>query len=1691
MVDSAAQARRELLRLMLSAAPEPPAPTRPAGGLPTSAAQRRLWFLDQLNGPNSAYNVPFALRLRGPLVPDALWGALDDLVARHEVLRTDLVADEDDEVRQEVRPPAPLPRAVETVAGEDVEARIAREAARPFRLDGEPLLRALLLRVADDEHHLVLNLHHVVTDGWSETVLFRELGVLYSARALGRAADLPPAAQYADYAVWEAGQAGGPVFEAQLAHWRDRLSGHLGEAGIPTDRPRPLRASTLGANVPVPAPADLRARLRSSLGGASLFTGVLTALAVLLHRYGGRDRVVVGVPVINRTREDWESALGFFANTVALRLDLSDNPSLGAVADRVTAETLDALSHQHVPFDRVVDALDAHREAGMNPVFQVMCSVNEVTAPPELVGLEPTLRSLDNDTAKFDVEFAVEFSGDHVDCRFEYATDLFDRPTVEALARHYRLVLDALLADPSTRVGDLVLATEAEATAVLDGEPVVLRDRYGAPVPVGVPGRAGDRTARLRRDGVVELLAEPDSAGAHGSAALDGDGPDGGGPAAGVLAEPVTPTERALAAIWEEVLGLARVGRDQHFFRGGGGDSMLATKVVVRVRRLWSVRVTVRQMLQHPVLSDLAAHIDSLAPRALPQAPAVEPGPVADTPLSHAQQRLWFLEQLEPGGSAYTIAELLDVTGPLRADALERALNAVVARHDALRTTVAEVDGVPLQRVAPSVVVALPVVDHTSPERALREAWRQADRPFDLAAGPLVRATLHRVGPERHLLALSWHHLVFDGWSQDLFLRELGAFYARETGADVPVPPAPAVQYADYARWQRASLRDAELTRLHDYWSAALADAPTLLELPTDRPRPATRGTAGSSRDLLLDAELARGLRDVARHHGVTPYLVLFAAFNALLARHTGSEDLVVGGTTANRDTPEVEGVIGLFVNTLALRTDLSGNPAFGELTARVRDTVTGAYAHQELPFEQVVELLRVERSPSRTPLFQVLFDYQENSWSELELPGLEVRRARGEDSSAMFDLTLVVIAGPDGLHCDLQYATDLFDEGTALRLLARWEALLRSVVRTPDARLHELELLPPDERALVTGTWCSPRAVDRAPGLVPERVAAVPPDATALVRGARSMTYGELNDRAARLAARLAGLGVGRGDRVLVCAPRGFDYVVASLAAMRAGAAYLPLDAATPAARVAHVVARSTPKAVLVTPGTRGLVEHPAVLEIGADHGVPPAPIVPVGPGDAAYVIHTSGSTGTPKGVQLDHGGLAHRVDWYTADCGLTARDRVSQIAGTAFDVSVLEIWTALSAGARLHLADDDTTASGEHAVRWLAEHRVTVAFLPTPLCELALDLPWPEDSPLRVLTTGGAALRKRPRPDAPFTLLNLYGPAEATVVAVSAAITPDGPRVPPIGVPVPGARALVLDRHLNPVGVGVPGDLHLGGVGVANGYVGRPDLTADRFGPDPLGGGDRLYRTGDLARWLPDGTLEYLGRLDDQVQLRGFRVEPGEIAAVLLAHPDVADAVVVAREEPGVGTFLVAYVVPAAGPDGAGPDGAGPDGAGPDGAGAMPEAANALRAHLATQLPDYMVPTTTVFLPELPLNRSGKVDRAALPVPTRGGVDHVPPRDDLEAAVAGIWRELLRVDRVGVHDDFFALGGHSLLATKVVSRIRSELSVSLPVRQLFETGTVARLAAVLADARAEPGAGEPAVVRRERRLHRPPVNP
>ncbi|MET0395230.1 MAG: non-ribosomal peptide synthase/polyketide synthase, partial [Longimicrobiaceae bacterium] len=1148
---------------------------------------------------------------------------------------------------------------------------------------------------------------------------------------------------------------------------------------------------------------------------------------------------------------------------------------------------------------------------------------------------------------------------------------------------------------------------------------------------------------------------------------------------------PRTPTEELLAGIWAEVLGLERVGVEASFFELGG-HSLLATQVVARARFAFGVELPLRALFEAPTVAALAGRVEALlADGEGTQAPPLValPRDGAPLPLSFAQQRLWFLDRLAPGSAAYAMPFALRLRGPLDARALERGLAELVRRHETLRTVLVPLPGGgAAQSILPPAPPPLPRVDLAGLPAPAREAETRrlaaADsaRPFDLERGPLLRATRIRLAADEHVLLFALHHVVSDGWSMGVLVAEVSALYeAFARGEPSPLPELE-VQYADFAAWQRRWLDGEVLARQLDYWRGRLAGAPPVLTLPTDRPRPAVPGERGDHRALEVPAEVARGLRALARREGATLFAVLLAAWQLLLARWADEDDVVVGSPVANRTRLELEPLIGFFVNTLALRTDLSGDPTLRELVGRARETVLGAQAHQDLPFERLVEEVAPERSLDHSPLFQVAFALQNTERAELRMGPLAVASLDAGPEPAKFDLSLTLAEEGDRLEGVLAFRAELFDAATAERLLERFGGVLALLADDPEHRVSGFDLLLPAERALLRAEWDASARPRPASPPVHELAAAHArraPDAPALVAAAGTLTYGALLRRADALAARLRALGVGVEARVALCLERGPELAVAALAVVRAGAAYVPIDPAYPAERIAFLLADSAAAAVLTTaalavrvqafPGEIVVVDENddaeaqealpqnwgRVAALRPPGGGPPADAsaIPVDPDNAAYVVYTSGSTGRPKGVVVTHGALLNLVRWHLDAFGVTAADRATLLAGPGFDASVWELWPYLAAGAALHPVEDEDTRTGPVALRdFMLARGVTIAFAPTPLAEGLLGVEWPADAPLRTLLTGGDALRARPAPGLPFALVNDYGPTETAVVATSGPVDPagDGAGAPDVGRAIDNARTYVLDRWLHPAPPGVPGELCVGGAGVARGYLGRPELTAERFLPDPFTGepGARMYRTGDRVRRLAGGRFEFLGRADAQVKIRGIRVEPGEVEAVLAAAPGVREAAVTVRRGGAGEARLAGYV------------------AAREGAEVAPAG---LREWLRARLPEHMVPSTLTVLDALPLTANGKLDRGALPAPIgeEDGRTRAAPRTPTEEVLAGIWAEVLELDRVGTHTGFFDLGGHSLLATRVVSRIREAFGVELPLRVLFEAPTVAGLAA------------------------------
>jgi amino acid adenylation domain-containing protein len=1133
---------------------------------------------------------------------------------------------------------------------------------------------------------------------------------------------------------------------------------------------------------------------------------------------------------------------------------------------------------------------------------------------------------------------------------------------------------------------------------------------------------------------------------------------------------PRNPVEEMLAQIWAQVLKLEQVGIHDNFFTLGG-HSLLATQLVSRIRNTFKVELPLRSLFAAATVAQLARAIEQLQQQDLElTAPPILPRTEnAELPLSFAQQRLWFLEQLQPNSELYNIPLALRIVGTLNIAALEQSLIEIIARHEALRTNFITVNGQATQVIQTQTNWTLSIVElqhlSTSEQEIVAQqlAQQQALQPFDLATQVLVRATLIVLSQTEYVLSVCMHHIVSDDWSISIFVQELATLYnAYSQGQFSPLTPLP-IQYADFAMWQRQWLvGDVQQNQL-SYWQQQLANAPTLLSLPTDRPRPAVQTFAGAHQKFELSLELTDKLIQLSQQQGVTLFMTLLAAFDTLLYRYTGQSDILVGTPIANRNHSEIEGLIGFFVNTLVMRTDLSENPSFSSLLTRVREMALGAYAHQDLPFEMLVEVLQPERNLSHTPLFQVMFVLQNAPMSEVELSGLTISDLPTESVTAKFDLTLVIGNTATGLVGVWEYNTDLFDPSTIARMLGHFVTLLEAIVANPQARIGELPLLREVERQQLLVEWNSTQTdypSDKCIHQLFEQQVARTPDAVAVVFDNQQLTYSELNCRANQLAHHLKSLGVDADVLVGLCIERSPLMIVGMLGILKAGGAYVPLDPEYPQARLSFMLEDTQVKVLLTQHNlVESLPQHQAHVICLDTQGQ----IISLANQDnlnstlsaenLSYVIYTSGSTGTPKGVAVTHQAV-NRLVFNTNYIHLTADECIAQAANIAFDAATFEIWGALLHGAKLVIISKSILLSPQEFALHLRSDKVSVLFLTTALFNQLASVVPQAFSCLKYLLFGGEAVdcfwvQQVLEKGAPQQLLHVYGPTENTTFSSWYLVEqlPTKATTIPIGRAIANTQVYILDSHLQPVPIGVPGELYLGGAGLARGYLNRSQLTQQKFLTNPFEEtqGSKLYKTGDLARYLADGNIEYLGRIDNQVKIRGLRIELAEIETVLSQHGDVQANCVIAREDIRGDKQLVAYIVP------------------------QPEVIpkiSQLRQFLKAKLPDYMLPQAFVMLEALPLTPNGKIDHRALPTPdlnTQIADKFIAPRNPIEETLALIWAQVLRLEQVGIHDNFFELGGHSLLATQVISRLQEAFGTSLLLRYLFESPTIAQLSEVI----------------------------
>ncbi|MBP2405848.1 non-ribosomal peptide synthetase [Streptomyces syringium] len=1590
--------------------------------LPLTAAQAGIWYAQQMNPQNTIFHLGEYLDIDGPVDVELLERALRRVVEEADTLRVrfELV---DGEPVQRVLPAADFawsPDRLDFTGESDPRAAarawMAAELDRPVDPMRDPLFRFALLKVADERHFWFYRYHHLLADGYTVVVIAQRVPEIYSALAEGRPVGDNPFAPLADLIAEHTAYKGSERGAKDRAYWSEHMADAPEPAGLSGRRPGTVeRLIHRTAHLPQQDTDELRDLGRAA--GVSWPPVLFGAVAAYLQRLTGEDEVILGLPVSNRLGRTALSVPSMVSNVLPLRITFTPGLTVAELMAQVSGELRGATRHQRYPYE------DIRQDLGM------LADERRLTGPHVNLML-------------FDHKLSF---GEHRSRPRTLATGPVDD-------------LSFLIYDRTAEPG---LQIDCDANAELYGEDELTTYQDGFLEFLRQLATAGP-------DRRVEDLTAPEAARDTHRRAVAANSADANAPASAAVAapdRPRTPQEEALCRIAAEVLGVDDIGVDDNFFLLGG-RSLQITKIVSRVRALFQAELPLRRVFEAPTVAGVAEQLGGARGARRPLTAAARPEII---PLSAAQNRLWFLNQLGRQDAVYNEAVAIRLHGRPDVPALHAALNDVVARHESLRTVYPEFAGEARQLIlAPgAATVALPVepVTPATLPTALAETARHG---FDLGTEIPVRARLLALAEDEHVLQLVVHHIACDGWSVTPFTRDLSTAYAARCAGETPTWQPLPVQYADYVLWQRDVLgdagdRDSELAGQLRYWSETLAGLPEEIPLPTDRQRPATATYEGGRVTFRLSPDTHEKLRALAAENGASMFMLAQAGVAALLTRYGAGTDIPVGSLIAGRTDAALDDLVGFFVNTLVLRTDTSGDPTFRELLGRVRETDLAAYAHQDLSFERLVEALNPTRSLARHPLFQTALDVQSGDTSRLELAGLDADSELMDTGSARFDLffRLVEENAPDGsavgIAGRLEFARDLFDEGSARRLAEGLVRLLEAVAADPGVSIGAVEVQSAAERGLVVEEWNATGrevAAGTLPGVFEAQVARTP-DATAVVFDGESLTYAELDARANRLAHELVARGVAGGDFVAVAAPRSLELMVALYAVVKAGAAYVPVDPDYPAERIGWILEDARPALLLTTVEVAPALPKTGVptLLLDTADGIAAdrpdtAPELVLPENAAAYVIFTSGSTGRPKGVVVGHEGIHNRLEWMQDTYGLDASDRVLQKTPSGFDVSVWEFFWALRTGATLVLARPEGHKDPAYMARLIQDEGITtVHFVPSMLQAFLADPAAGHCTGLRRVICSGEAL-----PADAVTrfhqllpgveLHNLYGPTEASVDVTAHACTPGTHSASvPIGRPIWNTRTYVLDAALRPAPIGVPGELYLAGIQLAHGYTGRPGLTAERFTADPYSTtGERMYRTGDIARWTADGVLEYQGRADDQVKLRGFRIELGEIEHTLTSHDTVAQATVIVRDD-----RLVAYTVPA---------------------GDSLET-DTLRTHVAGVLPEYMVPSAFVTLDTLPLTANGKLDRKALPAPDfTAQANSRAPRNAREELLCTLFADVLGLDTIGIDDSFFNLGGHSLLATRLISRIRTELDVEVDVRTVFEAPTVSALASRLTGA-------------------------
>lgn len=1707
----------------------PITPVSRGGLLPLSFAQQRLWMLDQFDPGLPAYNMPGAFRMHGHLDVGALHKALQHIVNRHEILRSTLIVDNDNPWLQFA--PENHWKAefldLSTWNEEDREAeiqrRITNELSFRFDLYRGPLLRVTMVTCGESEHVMILNMHHVVSDGWSNGIFIHELSQGYDAFRLGVTPALAPLPiQYADYATWQRAWLNDAELEKQLSHWRSVLTG-VAPLRLPVDFQRKRDAVPAGASLAFTIPVrDYQQLLKfCQREGVTLYMALLSAYMVVLARYAHQNDISVGTPIANRNNEAVEGLIGFFVNTLVIRGQLRAGDSFADFVQAIRAQTLGAYAHQDVPFEKLVDALVEQRNLYRSALFQTMFALQNVPIDQSIslpdVQVEPM--AVQAAQAKFELSLSMlEWQGE-LRGELEYRTDLFLPATIEQLSREFVSVIDRVMNDPDMSLHSLMsvdmastgwsfvaegwmweqdslgtsqqaLQAQADvlAAAIAEGKPLLILAEDDAPAArhevgeIYIPAQFGSALPSMRT--VTAYDADWVSTGLHGhcNAFMQ----------VVLSCAELNPVERAeievgeagdeafgalqsqVAAVWASVLGVNRVRANDDFFRLGG-HSLLATRVISQLRKALGTSIPIRVLFEHSRLNDFVIALEQLQ-GAMSEAkmPPLLPVPrEGKLPLSFTQQQLWLLDLLDPGNPAYNMPFALRIEGDLDITAFNQAFTTIIERHEVLRCNFREEGGLPyvvVQTATPWKFAALDLTHQALDEndRQLPALAREAcEARFDISKDLLIRGQLVKLGQDangtpHYAILGAIHHLVSDGWSLNLITHELATLYKayREKTAAL-LAPLP-IQYIDFAYWQRQWLQGEELDRQVAYWKGKLDNEYQVLDLPTDFPRPAIATSHGESFTVTLPSELKLLIQSTASQYNATPFMVLLCGLYAALHRFSGQAGINIGTPIAGRNLTETEALVGFFINTVIMSVELGDNPSIGELLERVKRTALDAYAHQALPFEKIVEVLKPKRDPSRSPLFQVFFNLL-NLPDPTEVSGIKVDNLAQDDneSHAKYDINIYAKEFSDRIDLLVVFNPDLYRKESVANIVDAMVSSLRSF-DGPTTKLLEIPLLDAGIAA-VDPTENLPVQPGYNPLARLQTLAVEIPEKTAIVDAVSTFSYAQLWQSVQATAHAIANKGVREGDVVAIYAPRSAQLPLAIFAILQAGAVFTVLDPAYPAERLAKVCTLAKPALILCGEG----MAAPEVLQSAFanaragqltlsakpfSNSVIEASTLPAfDPERTAYIAFTSGTTGEPKGIKGCFTPVAHFIEWHVRNAGIGADDIVSMLSGLAHDPLLRDIFTPLFTGASLAIPAAVDLLEPQKLLGWFQEQRISLAHMTPNLWQMFMQAAEEFVLPnLRSVCFGGDRLASSViasvvQANPQVRIFNFYGATETPqamgCIEVTAA-TLEGVSIP-VGRGIEGVQLLVVNHAGQLCHGGEIGEIWIRTPYLTQGYL-RDEDTSERFITNPFTQNvdDRIYRTGDKGRYLANGQVEFLGRIDQQVKVRGYRVEPAEIQSRLQIHSDVAAAVVVGVEE-GNDTRLVAYVVPSARVSGE-------------------LNVSALRQHLRSELPEYMVPAAIVSIPQIPLTPNGKLNRAQLPDYHAAieGRELVAPRNQTEKDILAIWQGVLKHEHISVTDQFFDVGGHSLLATQVVARVKEKFSVEFSLKNIFEVSSVEGMA-------------------------------